>query len=64
MRSHNPLLTHYARGASLPKAHFSKSIAIRDRLYLDSESGRRVEESEDPNWNADIAIFVLEGRTG
>jgi len=41
-----------------------KQIAIRDRLYLDSESGRRVEENEDPNWNADIAIFVLEGRAG
>lgn len=40
--------------------HFclQKGIGIRRRLYLDSESGRWV--TENPNWNADVAIFVLE----
>jgi len=36
-----------------------QAIAIDQRVYLDSESGRAVGEGEDPNWNADVAIFVL-----
>ena len=36
-----------------------KGIGIRRKLYLDSESGRWI--TEDPNWNADVAIFVLDG---
>ena len=36
-----------------------QSIAIDQRVYLESESGRLVGEGEDPNWNADVAIFVL-----
>jgi hypothetical protein len=33
--------------------------SIRRKLYLDSESGRWI--TDDPNWNADVAIFVLDG---
>ena len=34
-------------------------IAIERRVYLDSETGARIAEDDDPNWNADVAIFVL-----
>ena len=34
-------------------------IAIERRVYLDSETGARIAEDGDPNWNADVAIFVL-----
>ncbi|MFM7142213.1 MAG: homoserine O-acetyltransferase, partial [Alphaproteobacteria bacterium] len=36
-----------------------QEIAIDQRVYLDSESGRLVAPDQDPNWNADVAIFVL-----
>jgi homoserine O-acetyltransferase/O-succinyltransferase len=38
-----------------------KEIRIRRRLYLDSENGRWI--TEDPNWNADVGIFVLQGKS-
>ena len=34
-----------------------KAIKVQKTVYLDSENGRTV--SEDPNWNADTAIYVL-----
>ena len=34
-----------------------KGIRLHRKVYLDSETGNWV--SEDPNWNADVAIFVL-----
>ncbi|MFM7735718.1 MAG: homoserine O-acetyltransferase [Alphaproteobacteria bacterium] len=36
-----------------------QEIAIDQRVYLDSESGRLVAPDQDPNWNADVAIFVI-----
>jgi len=37
-------------------------IAMHRKIYLETESGRPVDE--DPNWNADVAIFVLSRRSG
>lgn len=34
-------------------------IEIERRLYLESATGRRIDAGNDPNWNADVAIFVL-----
>ncbi len=36
-------------------------ITIRTRIYLNTESGTEVHQQNDPNLNADLAIFVVAG---
>jgi len=37
-----------------------RQIRIEDAIYLDSESDREVPEGRDPNFHADLAIFVVQ----
>ena len=37
----------------------SKGIAIKCRIALDTETGKEIRKHEDPNLNADLAIFLL-----
>lgn len=37
----------------------AKGVQIENAIYLESETGRRINEEEDPNLNADMAIFAI-----